>query len=488
MSALKELQEKRLNLKGQIEAIGNKYQNGEAWHGEDEANWTKLTADYDANMQALKDEQSSIENAAKRKEGIDRRMQALKDDEATGRSNPLIGRDGGDLNRGPTNRNRFSSDPDANAEFIKNQALALQGWMLADRFADDVRPEHVDAMKNLRINPHSREINLRLGPTSNFDRAQAYWKGGHTSGPGGAGAMNAQRFRNDLITGKASTGGTLTGETLLTRLEEAMLSYSGVLQVAELIRTETGETLRWPTMDDTSNTGGRVGEAQDAGYGTSTDPNTGRLSLQAFTFHSKFIHVSRSFMTDAVIDLESRFGAMLGTRIGRKQNTDFTTGADVGNGPIGIVTAATSGVTAASTSAIAADEILDLIHSVDPAYRDQDGVGFMFHDTIFKTLRKLKDGIGRYLWTSGMQSDAPDNLYQYPFWINQAMDSSISSGKKTMLFGKLDLYKVRQVNGLRLQRLVERRAEYDEDVFIAYLRADGGLLDAGTHPVKYLVH
>jgi HK97 family phage major capsid protein len=484
MPTVKELQDKRLELKAQIEAIGSRYKNGEQWAGEDETAWNSACEAYDQNKSALDAETATVEAASKRKEAIDRRMSALGEDGKSCRTAPF-GRDGGNLNDGPRNSHRFN--PEARETFLKTQALAMQGWMLGDRFPDDLRPEHVEAMQNARISPHAREINIRIGETESFDRTQAYFKGGHRSGPGGV-ALNTQRFRNDVMAGKGSSGGFLIGETLLSRLEEAMLSYSGVLQVAELVRTETGESLRWPTMDDTSNTGGRVGEAQDAGYGTSTDPNVGRLTLQAFTFHSKFINVSRSFMNDSVIDLESRFGDMLGTRIGRKQNTDFTTGADVGNGPIGIVTAATSGVTTASASAIAPDEILDLIHSVDPAYRDQDGVGFMYHDTIFKVLRKMKDGQGRYLWTSGMQSDSPDNLYNYPFWINQAMDSTISSGKKTMLFGKLNLYKVRQVKGLRIQRLVERRAEYDEDVFIAYLRADGGLLDAGTHPVKYMTH
>lgn len=488
MANLKELQDKRLQLEAEMKAIGAKYKNDEDWQADDKSQWDKAGAAYDANLVELKAEKAADD---KRKEEITNRNNRFKafdeDSKLFTAHQPPFGRDGGDLGKGPQNRDRFN--PQARKDFLKTQALALQGWMLGDRFPQDLRNEHLEAMSAARISPQAREINITIGETEGFQRAQAYYKGGHRSGPGGAATnINGQRFRNDLTTGNPAAGGTLVGETLLARLEEAQLSYSGVLQVAELVRTSNGETLRWPTMDDTSNSGGRIGEAQDAGYGTSTDPSTGRLSLQAFTFHSKFINVSRSFMTDSVIDLESRFGDMLGTRIGRKQNTDFTTGADVGNGPIGIMTAATSGVTAASTSAIAADEILDLIHSVDPAYRDQEGVGFMYHDTIFKALRKLKDGASRYLWTSGMQADAPDNLYQYPFWINQAMDSSISSGKKTMLFGKLDLYKVRQVNGIRIQRLVERRAEYDEDVFIAYLRADGGLLDAGTHPVKYLVH
>lgn len=483
-ATLKELQEKRLTLKKSIDEIGDKYKNNEPWQGEDEANWTRLCDEYDANQKELDAANATAKKAADDAEKRDRRRQMLKEhDDAANRRDIPFGRDGGDLNRGPVNKDRFNP---RDAEGKKLQALALQGWMLGHRFANDLSEEQKDAMHSCGVNIHS-DIELQIWPTSRVRDMQGYVKPGYRSG---AGVTNAgiQRYRNDVMTGKAGSGGVLVGETLLGRLEEALLSYVGVRQVAEVVRTDNGETLRWPTVDDTSNSGARVGEAVDAGYGTSTDPNFGRLSLQAFTFHSKFIHVSRSFMQDSVIDFEARIGDLLGTRIARKQNTDFTTGADVGNGPIGIVTAATLGVTTASSSAIAADELLDLIHTVDPAYRELEGVGFMYHDSIFKVLRKLKDGIGRYLWTSGMQTDAPDNLYGYPFWINQAMDSSVSSGKKTILFGKLDLYKIRDVSSIRIQRLVERRAEFDEDVFIAYMRGDGGLLDAGRHPVQYMTH
>jgi hypothetical protein len=55
-------------------------------------------------------------------------------------------------------------------------------------------------------------------------------------------------------------------------------------------------------------------------------------------------------------------------RIGRGTNQHFTTGTGSSQ-PQGIVTGATTGVTAAGVAAITADELIDLVHSVDPAYR-----------------------------------------------------------------------------------------------------------------------
>jgi HK97 family phage major capsid protein len=103
-------------------------------------------------------------------------------------------------------------------------------------------------------------------------------------------------------------------------------------------------------------------------------------------------------------------------------------------------------------------------------------------------LRKLKDGNGRYLWQDNQQDGEPSRLHGRPITINQDMDSTIAAAKKTLLYGQLSKYKIRSVGGVRLYRLQERFRDNDEDGFIAFIREDGNLLDAGTKPVKVLLH
>jgi HK97 family phage major capsid protein len=66
------------------------------------------------------------------------------------------------------------------------------------------------------------------------------------------------------------------------------------------------------------------------------------------------------------------------------------------------------------------------------------------------------------------------------------MDSTIASGKKTMLFGLLSKYKIRDAGEFRLYRLEERYRDADQTGFFGFWRTDGNLIDAGTHPVMYL--
>ena len=95
--------------------------------------------------------------------------------------------------------------------------------------------------------------------------------------------------------------------------------------------------------------------------------------------------------------MEQLIGDLLGERLGRRANLELTTGDGTGD-PNGIVTASSAGKVAASTSAITWDEIIELEHSVDPAYRMGPKVCYMFNDNVLRDVRKLKDGDGNYLW------------------------------------------------------------------------------------------
>src|SRR3546814_12030404 len=66
-------------------------------------------------------------------------------------------------------------------------------------------------------------------------------------------------------------------------------------------------------------------------------------------------------------------------RIARKVNLDLTTGDGTGD-PNGIVTASTLGKTTEAVAAFTFDELMDLVHSIDPASRAASTCRFMFND------------------------------------------------------------------------------------------------------------
>jgi HK97 family phage major capsid protein len=291
-----------------------------------------------------------------------------------------------------------------------------------------------------------------------------------------------------LSAGTAGTGGATVPEGFVRELEVALKSYSGVLQAATIFDTSTGETLPYPSMNDTDHEGAIVGENTETT--TTDDPDFAAVNFGAYMYGSGPIRVSLQLINDSAFNVEQIIRNAAAERIGRRLNPGLTTG-NGSTAPQGIVTGAVSGHTAASGYTISYADLINLQHSVDPAYREGPGVGWMFHDNIFKAIRLLTDNYGRPLFVAGgpnagLDAGAPDQLLGNPFYVNQAMASVITVSAKTVLFGRLNKYHVRRVGQFAVLRLVERYAEFFQVGFLGYQRYDGKLIDAGTRPIKFL--
>jgi HK97 family phage major capsid protein len=257
--------------------------------------------------------------------------------------------------------------------------------------------------------------------------------------------------------------------------------YGRVRNVATVIPTATGAPLPLPTVDDTSNTGEIV---DDGGSVTTTaDPSFGVVNLGAFKYSSKAVIVPVELLQDSSINLPVYLGEKLGQRIGRKQNADFTAGAGT-TLPFGVQVRASLGKTAAATNLITFDEVIDLFHSVDVAYRDRPDTAFMMHDAVAAFARKLKDSQNRYLWEMSLVAGQPDRLFGKPVIINNDCDSAFSTNKRLMLFGAFGGYHIRDAGAPVFIRADELRVLNHQVVFLAFQRSDGNLVD--TTAVRYL--
>jgi HK97 family phage major capsid protein len=148
-----------------------------------------------------------------------------------------------------------------------------------------------------------------------------------------------RQFRNTLGDKDGASGGYTYGETFVQQLELATLAYGGMFDVASIIRTETGAPMRWPTANDTTNTGRQLGES--TAVTTTTDPTFGQVIWNSYKFSSDAILVPYELIRDSAFDLASELAQMLGIRLGRIQNTKYTTGTGA-NTAKGIVTCASS--------------------------------------------------------------------------------------------------------------------------------------------------
>lgn len=462
--SLREIQEKRQKAYHAIDELRKKHSaNGDKWpDAESEAAWKRVNDDYKAAL-AEEDEFRKAAEVGSRFKEIEEQNR-----EADARGTNFDGRKPGQDDP----RGKRTKRPDG-----ESQAVALQGYLRSQQGLP-LKRSHREAMERCGVNPGQRSLDVPLATTQAAKQIRSLLR----NAPAGMMAEDrAEYVQRALGTTSASIGGALIPEGFVTQLEVNMLAYSGILQVADILRTDSGNDLPWPTADDTSNTGAILGESSDAS--TAADPSFSQVVFGAWKFWSKMVKVPTELLEDSAFDLASYLPAALGERLGRALNSKCTTG-DGASEPNGVVTAATLGKTTASSTAITAGELIELFHSVDNAYRGN--ASWMMNDAIAMQVRLLKDGQSRYYWLDNPAGPFASTIMGRAVTINSAMDSAMTATKKVILFGDFSKYKIRLVRATRLKRLVERYADYDQEGYVAFLRADGNLLDAGTAPIKYL--
>ncbi len=283
------------------------------------------------------------------------------------------------------------------------------------------------------------------------------------------------------VTGTA--GGFTVPQGFYKQIIEGMKWYGGMRQSrATVLSTGAGNDLPIPTNDDTANVGAIVGE--NAAAGNAVDPVFAQKILKAYKYTSRTFLIPIELLQDSAFDVESFIRRKITERIGRITNTHFTVGLGDGTQPQGVVTGAVLGKTGATgqTTSVTYQDLVDLLHSVDIAYRGN--AEFMFHDTTLRTLRKLMDADGRPLWQPSVTSAEPDTILGKRYVINNDVPEMAASAK-SILFGDFSNYFIRDVMDLMIVRISEKYIENGQIGFIAFSRHDGLVVDAGQGPIKH---
>lgn len=342
-------------------------------------------------------------------------------------------------------------------ERIQDQAETDQVRNVVERRAhDDKRPEHLNAFWKLMKNGEKL-----VTPEE--------WSA----------------LRNTMSVGTPSQGGYTVPTEVATSVADALKVFGGMRSVAEVFRTDTGGDINFPTSDGTSETGEIIGENTTA---NGSDPAFGVVTLKTYKFSSKVIAVPFELLQDSSIDMEAFIQKRAVTRLGRITNTKFSVGTGTGE-PLGVVPAAASGKvgTTGQTATVTYDDLIDLVHSVDPAYRALGNCKFMMNDASLKVIRKLKDTAGRPIFLpgyDGLAGPMPDTLLGYPIVINQDI-ATMAANAKSILFGDFSFYKIRDVMAMQMFRFDDSAyVKLGQVGFLAWMRSGGTYVDVGG-AVKY---
>jgi HK97 family phage major capsid protein len=251
-----------------------------------------------------------------------------------------------------------------------------------------------------------------------------------------------------------------------------------MLDTSEIFNTTSGENITVPIMTAYST----AALTTEGSAISESDPTFSSITLGAYKY-SFLIGVSNELIADAGFNLESLLAEQAGNAIGFTVNGQLTTG-DGSDKPRGIVTASGSGITGgtAVSGAFTADNLIDLIYSLDGAARRLPGVGFMATTSSLGAMRKLKDNSGQYLYQVGVGQ--PDSFAGFPIFENPAMAATALSAK-SVIFGHLPSYKVRMAGGLQVASSTDYAFNKDQTFYRFLMRVDGDLTHAGH--VKHFI-
>ena len=259
------------------------------------------------------------------------------------------------------------------------------------------------------------------------------------------------------------------GEVLLkARLVGPMLTTSTVLTTAG------GENLQIPRVNTYS---AATVAAQAGAIGESDPAFSAFITMGAFKF-SYLTQVSREMIEDSGVDILGFLADQVGQGIGFNVNNALTVGTGTTQ-PTGIVTASTLGITGGTgvSGAFTADNLIDLAYSVDGAARMLPGAGYMASGSAIAAVRKLKDTAGNYVFSPSLAVGVPDTLLGFPLIENPAI-AAPGTAAKSMLFGHLPSYYVRQVGGIRVDSSSDFAFSTDLVTLRTILRVDGNLPQA----------
>lgn len=305
------------------------------------------------------------------------------------------------------------------------------------------------------------------------------------AGDKGLTAEDWTSIRATMSTTTPNQGGFTVQTDIVKTLLDALKLYGGMRQVATVFQTAQGNPMSFPTSDGTTETGEIIAENVTA---TAADPVFNTVPLNVYKFSSKVVAVPFELLQDSAIDIEAFVRLRLATRLGRIQNTKFTLGTGTAE-PTGLITAATTGVTAANATlqvtAILYDSIINLIHSVDPAYRSPT-CKFMMNDLSVRNIRLIKDTSGRPIFVPGWDATrggeafaAPDTLCGYAIQTNQDM-AQMAASAKSIAFGDLSYYNIRDVMDITMFRFEDSAyVKLGQVGFLAWMRSGGNLIDIG---------
>lgn len=276
-----------------------------------------------------------------------------------------------------------------------------------------------------------------------------------------------QLLHNVLSEGVDADGGYLVPEEFEREIVMQLEEENVVRSLAKVITTQHERKI--PIANTHSQA---QWTAENAAY-TESNPTFAQKQMDAFKL-TDLCRVSVELLQDSAFDIEDYLMKEFARAFGVAEEEAFCVGTGTTQ-PTGIFTAqgGTVGVTAASSTAITADELISLVYALKSPYRRN--AEFLMNDATISAIRKLKDQNGAYLWQPSLQAGQPDRLLGYELYTSPYAPV-VAAGALTVAFGDFKNYWIGDRAGRTVQRLNELYATNGQIGYVATERVDGKVI------------
>ena len=268
---------------------------------------------------------------------------------------------------------------------------------------------------------------------------------------------------------------------------EHLAAFGGHHAAMSQFSTADGNPFAVPSMDESGIEGEILGQ-QNTETTTQELPDPTIVTFLAYTLSSRRCHLTREMIQDASFNIDAYARRTLMRRMGRtmaKATMDGTGAIE------GLLEAAAPGVTAASATAVTADELDDLVFEVDAGYLDEPEnmnfgpgamadagpgmggmIGYLISRGLLKIMRQLKDGDNRPLWRFSIREGDPNTFGGYPVRVSHNLPKP-ATGNVPALFGNFAYHAIRNVSGIEVFSFFDSAtAERNRLEYIGFSRFD----------------
>lgn len=359
----------------------------------------------------------------------------------------------------------------------ENGIMSAENTAIYEKMEKDIVDLGKEIERQQRMDEIEREMNAPVSRpiTQKPDNAAGSDKKGRTNDAYVTAFWNQMRnvsspeIRNALSEGIDADGGFLVPDTFENSLVKAV---DEAVVIRSLAKTKTlGAGNHQIPVVATRAAASWVSE--NAAIPESQD-TFGQKQLNAHKLCA-LIKVSEELVNDSAFDLEQHFRTEFAYKMALAEEDAFINGN--GNGkPYGLLhdtEGGEIGITTAAATAITADELINLYHSLRGGYR-KNAVWIM-NDATVNAIRLLKDDNGQYIWQPGLKENSTDTILGKPVYTSASVPV-IGAGNKTVLFGDLKNYWIGDRAGITFRRLNELYAANGQVGFMATKRLDARLV------------